>query len=204
MAKADRNSNTNANIDVTDDKLTRAEIVRDVRILVPASREKDVEAALDVLTAEKTKRREREQHEAGWRDDMKQFLAALERVRRVGLCVRHRMPKPELLEPLEAECASWAAAFRKRLAYKDQPRRNIDDKRAAIGQASALLARYRLPADMTKRLLPKVAAVLYGDASTEESMRLYCRPHIAAAVGATRLTHFNFRRRPGRGSGISH
>src|SRR5262245_18275660 len=101
MAKADGNSDTNANTAVTDDKLTRAEIMRDVRALVPTCRKGDVEAARDALAAEEAQRRVRKRREVGWRDDMIQFRGPLERVHALAARARLRMPKPEPLDLLD-------------------------------------------------------------------------------------------------------
>src|SRR5262245_5804386 len=105
MALVDRKLSRHRSTRAAANKLSCDEIVRDVRALIPACPKRDIEAALDAIAVE-LNLHERKQHEAGWRSDMKQFQTALERVRAHIRRTRRRMPRPELLDPLD-ELAKW-------------------------------------------------------------------------------------------------
>jgi hypothetical protein len=192
MAAVDRKLSRRRSTRAAANKLSPDEIVRDVRALIPKCPKRDVEAALNAIAVELDNFHKRKQREAGWRGDMRKLQTALERVLALIPRARRRMPRPELLDTLDALAKWWVTHFKRRLGRREQPRRGAHDKRAAIMPAHDLLIRY----GADKSLLPRVAALLFADPSAEDAMRWLARPHIAAAVGQTVLTGFDFRHGP--------
>jgi hypothetical protein len=181
-----------------------------IQLLGPGS-EQDMKAAIDWIEEIRRNARQGSQDPLyDWRGELRAFIAALKRVLSKTKLMRKKMPRPGLLDSLDAECEKWiglcqgqldkhelksGSGLREPVKEFRRPRRHdADVKRRAAERARALMAKYSKPGSEHK-----LAAILYGDESAD--LRKYCGPQISKGVGLAGRFFFDFPSRGTRATG---
>jgi hypothetical protein len=178
------------------------ERVADAVKIVGAAFKRDAQAAVDsVEEARRQARKPRPDPLANWKDDLRDFIKVLEPVQKITGRLRRKMPRPELLDELDHQCAEWIARCRGQLSEAELPglkaarhprRHDADVKRLAAERARSLLTKRGLPLERQHEL----AKILFGDGSAD--LGEYCGPQIVEAVGLAGRFFYDFPQRGAR------